>query len=100
MHLKKPGIVKISIKLIEEKMYCYIDDNGVGRIQSAKLNANIQSEHQSSGLAITINRLKLLHKQKGTAYEYKVIDKVNENGDPDGTTVIFTIPLTLINESD
>jgi len=93
MHLKKPGIVKISIKLIEEKMYCYIDDNGVGRIQSAKLNANIQSEHQSSGLAITINRLKLLHKQKGTAYEYKVIDKVNENGDPDGTTIIFTIPL-------
>ncbi|HZG70316.1 MAG TPA: histidine kinase, partial [Chondromyces sp.] len=100
MHLKKPGIVKISIKLIEKKMYCFIDDNGVGRIQSAKLNANIQSEHQSSGLAITLNRLKLLHKQNGTTYEYSVIDKINENEEPDGTTIIFTIPLTLMNESD
>jgi sensor histidine kinase YesM len=100
MHLLHPGKIHISIQLKGSDLYCYIDDNGIGRQHSAILNANIRGEHQSSGIAITLKRLKLLHKEKGTSFAYDVIDKTNANGDATGTTIIFTLPFIYLNETN
>jgi hypothetical protein len=91
----KTGFVFIKFQYINNQLLCITDDNGIGRLRSEAINKNMQSEHPSSGLEITLNRLKLLHKEGGTEYIYEVKDKINAMGEPEGTTVVFALPFKL-----
>lgn len=101
MHLSdRKGVIRISFRGEEDALYCTIDDNGVGRSESALINANKRANHKSAGIEITIARLKLLHHELKSRYLYRITDKTDSNGRFDGTRVEFTIPYKINSTND
>ena len=101
MHLAgKQGLIRIQLRLEQDGLLCLIDDNGIGREQAGIINQNQGREHQSSGIEITINRLRLLHREQGSVFQYNVFDKKDALGQPEGTRVVFFIPFKYTNETD
>ncbi|MBB1284364.1 histidine kinase [Flavisolibacter sp. BT320] len=86
------GFIHILLKEENGALICVVDDNGVGRKQAALIRQTTFKEHQSSGIEITIDRLRLLHQEQETNFFYEVIDKANEQGESKGTTIKFSIP--------
>ncbi len=84
----------VSLRLVDDNtMVCTIEDNGIGREASAKLNQEKRLNKTSLGMKITKERLDLYHKENGTQYSFKIIDLKDEVGTPKGTKVeiVFTI---------
>lgn len=101
MHLAgKKGLIQIRLQFHEDGLLCTVDDNGIGRAHADTINQNHRREHQSSGIDITVNRLRLLHRQQGTFFRYEIIDKTDAHGRPEGTKVIFLIPFKYAYETD
>jgi hypothetical protein len=93
MHLsQRKGYVSISLHLRSKSLVCVVDDNGIGRREAAIVNEGRGPDHQSTGMDVTIHRLRLLHKERGTDYVYEVTDKTGGDGQPQGTTITFSIP--------
>lgn len=86
------GMIAITFTCRQTALICSVDDNGIGRKQSAIINSSLNPKHESSGIEITVNRLALLHQQMHSTYFYEVRDKVSEDGTPQGTTIIFSLP--------
>jgi hypothetical protein len=101
MHLGgRKGVIRISFRREEDALYCTVDDNGVGRNESALINANKRADHKSAGIDITIARLKLLHQELKSRYVYRITDKTDSNGAFEGTLVEFTIPYKINSAND
>ena len=94
------GIVKIRFSLLNGLLYCTVEDNGIGRYQAEQINEKIRPEHESAGIHITVERLKLLHKENSSKFEYTVIDKEDDEGTPTGTSILFTLPYKINYGSD
>ncbi len=87
MHLKNKGKLLITLKNISEKLLeITIDDNGVGRIKSAEFRSKT-NVHNSHGYQITKERILQLHNKN----DIKILDKVNNDLAPTGTTVIILL---------
>jgi LytS/YehU family sensor histidine kinase len=100
MHLAdKKGYIHIELRQEKGLLICTVDDNGIGRQQSGRINQNRRG-HQSSGIEITINRLRLLHREQNTTFLYEVIDKQDKEGRPEGTSIQFSIPYKISYETD
>lgn len=90
IHRESGGKVEISIIEKDGGIQCIIDDNGIGREQSKQSKPNYEVTHQSKGIGLTQSRLeldKLLNEREDTV---SIIDKVDNNGRPQGTKVILT----------
>ncbi len=99
MHREGERILQVSFRRISDELFeCVVDDNGIGRKRSFELKAeNSKSKrHESKGLAISMDRLKVLQKQ-GYHAELNIIDKEDVHGDAAGTTVIIQLSTTLVN---
>lgn len=88
---EKTGVIKISIFPEDNVLLCSIEDNGKGY--------NMQSDspdmpHESSGIDITRQRIKLLTETMKQHFSFKIINKNNsgEDNKSGGTLVIFTLP--------
>ncbi len=68
-----------------------IDDNGIGREQSTKINKT-KIGHQSFANTATQKRINLINQTLDQKIVLDIIDKKNENGIGIGTTVILIIP--------
>ena len=67
-----------------------IEDNRVGREASSQINKG--TTHRSSGINITLKRLRLLHQENKTKYLYKVDDKNDGDRQSSGTSVLVSLP--------
>ena len=84
------GIVTISVKKNEGAIQCIIEDNGIGREQSKQFKPQYEATYQSKGIGLTQSRLeldKLLNEREDAIF---IIDKVDENGQSEGTKVIIS----------
>jgi len=86
----RTGYIYINFLQTAGLLTCRIDDNGVGREASARVNAANPAYHQSAGLSLTGKREELF----GIASQ--IIDKQEINGISTGTTVVLEIPLQYI----
>lgn len=71
-----------------------IRDNGIGRTASARLkqhNVLVTSQHESKGMLMVNQRLKLLEMQYEKPFEVSVKDMADDNGSPTGTEVSLKI---------
>lgn len=91
--LPSGGAIKILFEVMEHTINCTIEDNGIGRMQSAK--RNVQSTHVSKGINITEQRLQLFAKSMALPdnSSLTIIDKTDDKGQPIGTKVILNIPI-------
>jgi ligand-binding sensor domain-containing protein len=93
MHLAdKKGQLRICLGMEGGVLQCTIKDNGIGREASEDINAATREKHQSSGMDITIGRLKLLHRLNRTKYFYEIVDSKDVAGNPIGTLISFSVP--------
>ncbi len=99
MHSSGKRNVSISFRLIDDDILeCRIDDSGIGRKKSFELkkgNSRI-ARHESKGLLITEERLKILQRQDQHA-EVNMIDKYDRYGNATGTLVCIELSATLKN---
>ncbi|MDT0690821.1 tetratricopeptide repeat protein [Salegentibacter sp. F188] len=64
-----------------------IDDNGVGRNKANTKPA--KKAHKSMGTQIIQERIELYNKSYSGNIQYEIIDKVNKDGEPQGTRIVF-----------
>lgn len=86
----KQGEKKLHIRfelLSDDALKVTIEDNGIGRKQSAALNA-MRTNHQSFALASIEERMALLREKNSMMIDFYIEDKY-ENEVPTGTTVVF-----------
>jgi hypothetical protein len=86
----------ISISKVEDQevIEVIIDDNGIGRERSKEINKS-RIAHNSFATAANEKRIDLINQTVAKKTKLKIIDKINRDGSPAGTTVIITIPMVL-----
>jgi putative methionine-R-sulfoxide reductase with GAF domain len=88
--------VKVDFSLPkEDQLVCSITDNGIGREAALRLrNANSTDvPHQSRGLSLVYDRLKILQAQYGKPFTATTTDLTNADGTSNGTRVTLSIYL-------
>jgi LytS/YehU family sensor histidine kinase len=91
MHKKERGHLEIELAREDVVLCCTITDNGVGRRKAADLKENLPI-HQSRGMQITTNRLRLLTDDQSHQATLTIIDLIDQEGNESGTKVKITIP--------
>lgn len=86
---KKRKTLTLSIKPASDVVQIIIDDNGVGRKVDKKPNG--AETEKSMGMKITLDRIKLFNDTNRCKIECNVMDKVDDDGNPLGTTVILSL---------
>lgn len=76
----------------EEYIKVIVEDNGIGRLKSAELNAKKLREKNSIGIDLTKERLSNFTKDFRYSHSLEIID-LYKNELPVGTKVILTLPL-------
>ncbi|MEW7289449.1 sensor histidine kinase [Aquimarina sp. 2304DJ70-9] len=93
---KKEDDKQLTITFYKGDTYiiCEVEDNGIGRTASRKMQSIYKSDKKSRGIQVTQNRLQLLNplEEKNIC----IIDKVDHLGQPSGTKVVIKIPTDLI----
>jgi ligand-binding sensor domain-containing protein len=90
----KDGLLSIDIQLYENTIHCIIEDNGIGRKQSAIINkANILKK-DSIGMRVMQERIDNLNKLQDNKIVIDITD-IDENGNT-GTRVSIHFPAELI----
>lgn len=90
MTKEEEGHIKVSVEKKGSLIFCTVDDDGIGR----ELSMNNKFKHpapthQSKGVKLTQSRLDLDNALNNRSATVKTIDKKDENGKADGTTVIL-----------
>ncbi|CAN5511894.1 hypothetical protein BH10BAC2_BH10BAC2_48430 [soil metagenome] len=90
MPKEEGGILCVNISKKNEKVFCMVEDNGIGRklSQQNKFNA-AASTHQSKGMRLTQSRLELSNTLNQRNASVEIIDKINGKGEAEGTKVIL-----------
>jgi ligand-binding sensor domain-containing protein len=87
--------LSITISLQNNTIYCEIEDNGIGRTASEKINKK-RNKHESAGMDLTRKRLEILGKGKNN-YAMEIID-LKQNEMATGTLVKLKIPIVTKDE--
>ncbi len=87
------GNIHINIRKELNALICVIEDNGIGRASAAKLQQQLLIKHESMGMKVTEDRLKILNQLNMERPSVKIVDLFNNNNEPCGTNVEIIIPL-------
>jgi len=93
VHKTERGKINISIKKESNNLICIIDDNGIGRTRAALLKEQEMINHQSMGMKVTEDRLKILHELNMQRPSVTIVDLFDESHEPSGTHVEIIIPV-------
>jgi Putative regulator of cell autolysis len=85
--LKQPGKLSVQLQLLNERLLCIIEDNGVGRAFAAKNPMHKMAGKKSHGMEITMKRIELFNKENGLEARPVITDGKDELGHPRGTRV-------------
>jgi ligand-binding sensor domain-containing protein len=82
----------VIVSYLEEQncIRCAIIDNGRGREAAA---SNQISGHVSHGSEIAVGRIELFNKSRGRVGEFRIEDLYDDEDNPKGTKVEFTVPI-------
>jgi two-component sensor histidine kinase len=94
-HLKnKDGMLRINLQQIvlnqKESLFCQIEDNGIGREASAKLNEHHRERHKSMGMNVTFERIAAHQAHYGELMKTQIEDLSHPHT---GTVVRLWLPL-------
>ena len=87
----KKGFLKILFEEKDRELTVIIEDNGIGRERSARLNKS--ENHLSMATEITKDRIRLMAKRYKIKISMFIEDLYDENKDPAGTRVVFKMLL-------
>jgi len=93
---KTDGAGYIHIKMYLDKnkaLICIIEDNGVGRKKSMSYKPKEHIEHQSKGMSLTADRIKLMNAAYGNEIKVEIIDIEDPHHEGSGTCIVLEFPL-------
>lgn len=88
----KEGKISMNIYMENGKLMCRIEDNGIGREEAFKVRSANAHTHESAGLSITEERLKLICNTLEQEFSFEITDKKDARNMALGTIVIFALP--------
>ncbi|HWR34106.1 MAG TPA: histidine kinase, partial [Chitinophagaceae bacterium] len=91
----KNGLLTLTLKIQDNQIICLIEDNGIGRKQSAAYKWNNFTKTKSLGMQVTQERIDKLNNLQKNKISLEIIDI--EDGDKTGTRVIISLPAEKIN---
>lgn len=87
------GHLQIEIENTGQLIKCSIKDDGIGREKSAEIqNLNARGKHQSLGMKITKDRLRILNNMYQSELSVNIIDLYHEDQSAAGTLVEIFVP--------
>lgn len=89
----KKGKISIKLTLEGEAITCTIEDNGIGINRSLQLKKREKTNHKSTGMKVTQERLKTLNAKNDKPIYVNVIDLKEKNLASQGTRVTVHIPV-------
>ncbi len=93
MQKENGGLLTIHLKAQNEHLLLVtIEDNGIGREQSALLKSKTAVSHKSHGLQMTKDRIAIVNRLYGIQTEVAIEDMMHD-AKPLGTRVTLTIPI-------
>jgi two-component sensor histidine kinase len=96
MHLQeRHGAIAVGFAVLDGRLLCTVEDNGIGRDRARDIYAIGQPGHKSVGIELTKRRLELLHQEHKSNHLFEIQDIYSAEGQPGGTRVVFSIPYTL-----
>lgn len=93
LHKKGERWLKLSFDKQDNLLKVTVEDNGIGRERSAELNKIKNKSHQSFATQANEKRLDALNRGKSDTVSVRFIDKVSDEGEPQGTTVELLIAI-------
>lgn len=94
MQKEDGGLLTINLKAPSDHMLVIvIEDNGIGRSQSALLKSKTAISHKSHGLQMTKDRIAIVNRLYGIQTEVNIEDLHSDTSTPIGTRVTLTIPI-------
>jgi LytS/YehU family sensor histidine kinase len=81
----------------DDVFICEVEDNGIGRKKAAEIKAQRTKtiSHESKGINISTDRLRLIGLQQGKQASVRFEDLYDAEGNPAGTRVIFELSMYL-----
>lgn len=86
-YLKHKGQLRIMVDRTDNGIMVIVDDDGIGRIASARLQEKRKLTHLSRGTALIQEILKTINSEGHMRFELKTTDKVSADGSSLGTRV-------------
>ncbi|MBC7382782.1 MAG: histidine kinase [Bacteroidia bacterium] len=80
-------------KFSDEFLLCEVEDNGIGRKAALAIKKNKTILHQSKGVKITEERIKILKRTFGSIPKIEIYDLKDKNNVVCGTKVVLQIPV-------
>lgn len=93
------GLITISIVRSNGHLLIKIEDNGVGREAARQYQGEQPIEYQSKGITLTQKRIDILNVANAEKVKTSLIDLKDENGCANGTRVILSFPLSVIEKN-
>jgi len=87
------GKLDIRLQMLEDKIYCCIEDDGIGRELAQEIRMKNNPHHRSLGLKVTGERIEILNQIHQVNVGVRTIDLVDSEGEPAGTKVEIYLPL-------
>ncbi|MBC7888383.1 MAG: histidine kinase [Ferruginibacter sp.] len=81
----------VTVSLAGDFIQYIIEDNGIGRLQSASYNSQNKPYHKSVGLKITENRVQIFNGVQSSPGDIEITDLYTQTGEPAGTRVSVKI---------
>ena len=86
------GLIRIDFRTQNGRLLVVVEDNGIGRRQAEHYKTREHIEYQSRGMSLTAGRMKSISAVYGDDIQVTVEDRLNEQGQPQGTRVIIRLP--------
>jgi LytS/YehU family sensor histidine kinase len=88
----RPGQLLLEVRETQNKIYCTIMDNGIGRTLASAIS---KGRHQSTAMSNIGARLELLNMEFGMDLFSVTVEDLEEGGEPAGTQVTLCFPNDL-----
>ncbi|MFB6454805.1 histidine kinase [Chitinophaga sp. Hz27] len=88
------GCLEIRLEMVQDLLYCSVDDDGIGWDKSNTLKSSRLVKHESTALSVIRERLQIIKSFNGNNGKLEIIDKFKSGfGNKEGTLVEILIPI-------
>jgi ligand-binding sensor domain-containing protein len=97
-HKESAGRIIVEFRKLGNDLECTIEDDGIGREASARINADRRVGHLSKGMRVNADRLRLFEETHGSGVRSEIIDLKDRDGNALGTRVRLVLPIESLEE--
>lgn len=94
MHKKGYRRLLVDFSVADGVLKVLVDDNGIGRERAAEMATTRKERHTPFSTEANNRRVALLNREREQKIQITYFDKKGMDGEPEGTCVTITIPLT------